>query len=136
MNNHSTAIVAHGSVCDAGIARNPIVRQAETAVDKFTATLVLQAGGPLKEGAGDLIAGADKAARTLLNSNVQLHEIPNSEKKARTLLQASAAAKPGDLDPQRFVGICLDPVQLGEALTAPHLRHPPMGVEVIKARLG
>ena len=76
MNNQITAIVAHGSVCDAGIARQSIARQADTAVDKITATLVLQAGGPLKEGAEELIAGADKAARTLLNSSMQLHATP------------------------------------------------------------
>ena len=97
---------------------------------------MLQSGGALKEGSEEVIGAAEKTARTFLNSNVQLRETPRSETKSRELLQTSAATRPGDPDHQRFVGIMFDPVQMGEAVTAPHLCNPPVDLEVIKARLG
>ena len=81
-----------------GLNETSFLWQAETPIDKFTATLALKAGRPLQEGSEELISLAEKATRRLLNSNVQFCEIPKSEKKAVELLQASVAGNPGYTD--------------------------------------
>ena len=93
--------------------------------------MAIRSGHQLAEESVEIIGEAEKAMRKLLSVNVHLAEIPDSEKKARAVLQTSAAIKHRGSD--TFVGIVLDPAQLGESVTAPHLRLPPMDQTTVKA---
>ena len=101
-------------------------------MQKFTAQLVETTGGTLSDDAPQVIEAAETGARRLLDSNVKLLEIPGSEKRACEALRASPAGKMQAGD-GKFVGIFIDPAQMGEPITAPHIRNAPLDQTTVKA---
>ena len=95
----------------------------------------MTAGVPLGPEAPQVVGAARTAARRLLDANVKLAEIPSSEKKARDVIEMSAAGRVPGQEGERFVGVFIDPTQMGETVTAPHIRSVPVDQITIKARL-
>ena len=104
-------------------------------MQKFTTQIKMTSGGAaLSDDAPQLIESAETVARRLVDSNVKLVEMPTSEKRCKDALLASAAGKMQGGD-DRFFSVFLDPVQLGETITAPHIRIAPMDQTAVKAWL-
>ena len=53
--------------------------------------------------------------------------------KVKELINACSAGKPRGNGETEFVGIFLDHGQMGESMTAPHLRHRPVDQDQMKA---
>ena len=80
-----------------------------------------------------LIANHEIKATRLLDTNVMFAKIPNSAKKVREILDAAGAGKiRGNLDAGTSVGILLDPAQMGECVSSPHLRVNPVNHAVVR----
>ena len=75
----------------------------------------------------------ETVARRILEANVTLIPIPKSEKKAKEDIMKSAAGKIRGVTGVSGVGVFMDPGVLGEPITAPHNRIPPIPAKDLKA---
>ncbi len=82
-----------------------------------------------------IISSAELAAKRLIDANVCLAETPSSEKKAREIFEGSAAFKVLGVESEKYIAIILDPGQMGETITCPHLRIPPLNQDEMKLML-
>jgi len=83
----------------------------------------------------ELIKAAESKNATRFGANVSLCVTPTSEKKVREFLESVPGGKPipADSDENGFVGVFCDPAVMGEPVTSPHIRIPPVNVPVVKA---
>ncbi len=79
-----------------------------------------------------ILASAELAAKRLIDANVCLAETPTSEKKAKEIFEGSAAFKVAGVESEKYIAIILDPGQMGETITCPHLRIPPLSQDDLK----
>ena len=70
----------------------------------------------------ELVQSYEEKAKRLVEANIVVVPIPNSEKKTREALQGSAAGKARGKDGKHYVGVFLDQGLFGEPVTAPHVR--------------
>ncbi|CAE6969779.1 unnamed protein product [Symbiodinium sp. CCMP2592] len=75
------------------------------------------------------LAEAEQKAKFLINSNVQFMVYPGSYVDLEKKMKASSASKP--CERPKWTLIFVDPAQLGEAATAPHLRTVPLNSKFI-----
>ena len=83
------------------------------------------------------ILAKEHEVTTLFDAHVSLTEMPSSEKKMVEWLSSTAVGqiKSND-DPSWSIGIVIDPGVIGEPITAPHLRIPPVPIATLKACCG
>ena len=87
---------------------------------------------PMTEEKMDCIRAAEIQARRLIDAHVTLVVYPKSEKQARTIYKDSIANKVQGVLGKKYVGIIIDPAQMGETVTAPHVRIPPLQFEELR----
>ena len=75
------------------------------------------------------LAEAEQKAKFLINSNVQFMVYPGSYVDLEKKMKACSASKP--CEKPKWTLIFVDPGQLGEAATAPHLRTVPLNSKFI-----
>ena len=105
-----------------------------TISDVFIAKIKTKTGvKEVSEEARDVVHQHETVARRLLEANVTLLPIPKSEKKAKEEIMKSAAGKIRGVVGVSGVGVFVDPGVLGEPITAPHNRIPPIPANDVKA---
>ena len=80
-----------------------------------------------------MVAEEESKVRRLVNANLTFATIPKSAKKTVEIISNSPAGKVrGQGGNGSFVGVFVDPSQMGEPATAPHIRAKPINQEVVK----
>ena len=87
---------------------------------------------PMTEEKMDCIRAAEIQARRLIDAHVSLVVFPKSEKQARAIFKGSIANKVQGVLGKKYVGIIIDPGQMGETVTAPHVRIPPLASDELR----
>ena len=83
----------------------------------------------------EYVREAEVKATRLIDAHITLAVYPTSEKEAAKILTESAAGKVVGRDGTKYIGIVIDPGQMGETATSPHLRIPALHVNEIKTLL-
>ena len=105
-----------------------------TISDVFCHQIKLNSGGEdVSDEDVDLVKTREAVAKRILEANVTLTPIPKSEEKANEEITKSAAGRVRGVTGTSAVGVFIDPGVLGEPITAPHNRIPPIPANDVKA---
>ena len=80
----------------------------------------------------ETIRTAEVAARRLIDAHLTLGVIPKSEHQAKDIFKRSKVLTFSGVAGKKYFGVIIDPGQMGETVTAPHVRIPPLQVDELK----
>ena len=99
--------------------------------DQFLAELKQQ----LTQEQSEHVDAAFTKAQRLIDANITLAVWTSSEKEQKALWAKSPAMRATGADGEKYIGFVWDPCQLGETVTSPHLRLPPLNGETVKSTM-